>query len=130
MGLEEAGREITGASIAHLEDHGRTDGYVKIPGGSGEEEIMEDYSQRKSHGQANRASDGCPYDQQHIEKLCDLRDTICELAEQICTDIQNRYEPIQVISNLNFHLDAHYIEVWQMLNTQLKFLKRRSEMKD
>jgi hypothetical protein len=28
------------------------------------------------------------------------------------------------LTELNYHLEAHHDEVWQMLNTPLKFLRR------
>lgn len=31
---------------------------------------------------------------------------------------------MDAIANLNLHLDAHHNEVWQMLNTPLKWLRR------
>jgi len=58
------------------------------------------------------------------ERLCDLKDAISELSAQICAAIQDRQEPVGKLRSLNYHLEAHHDEVWQMLNTPYKFLKR------
>lgn len=67
---------------------------------------------------------GEPRNASVIERLCDLKDMISELSTHICAAIQDRQEPVGKLTNLNYHLEAHHEEVWQMLNTPLKYLKR------
>lgn len=116
---------------SEVKDGADDEGEIDYKISSGSKEQAEDTSmhptsshevdqQEDGYGQAAGGRRGIS----RMERLCDLKDTIRELSASICAAISDRYEPVDKLINLNYHLEARHDEVWQMLNTPTKLLKR------
>jgi len=58
-----------------------------------------------------------------LEQLIELQTKISSLSQFIISQIDTKYEPVQEINQLNFLLDAHFEDVWAMLNTPAEALR-------
>jgi len=65
-----------------------------------------------------------PRAQTRAEHLSELKETISTLSERIVTAVRGNYEPYANLASLNFYLEAHHEDVWEMLNTPMRELQR------
>jgi hypothetical protein len=59
---------------------------------------------------------------ERLEELIQLREEISTLAPHIAKSIAGKSEPVADLNKLNFLLDAHFEDVWQMLHTPAHLL--------
>ena len=65
--------------------------------------------------QASEASGGGTAER--LEALIALNQRIAPFAPRIASAIARRYEPVEDLNRLNYLLDAHFEDVWEMLHT-------------
>lgn len=78
--------------------------------------------------EAGEQAEDQPRAQTRAERLYELKQTISALSERIVTAVRGNYEPYANLASLNFYLEAHHEDVWEMLNTPMRELQRPTDV--
>ena len=55
--------------------------------------------------------------------MVNIKTNIQNLSVEISSAIEKKYEPVEALNKLNFLLDAHFEDVWEMINLPLSVLQ-------